>query len=279
MFLLDFNQIKLRGNAYFLSREKTEFQKTSQQCLKLCLGLHSKISEGTQAFHITFFHNYLFLMEFKERQSWYSVSWAIKEQYLSIKMLFWVWFKKKKAPMCCPLCVSHRHECVCVFVRECSDKKSFLLTYFPTMLSSCWSGPHRGLLVSRWCHRPDLPLLYKGFRYHCLCSHNTHSSRLLCSCKPKEQCYFLFQHYKAGLCRKLNRQNLYQTMLRVGWQYNPPPLAFQCVSLSFSLSLFFFYLFSIFLAHLLSFLLAREKRTFTGVKTRQSFSALINNVF
>lgn len=178
--------------------------------------------------------------------------------------------------MCCPLCVSHRHECVCVFVRECSDKKSFLLTYFPTMLSSCWSGPHRGLLVSRWCHRPDLPLLYKGFRYHCLCSHNTHSSRLLCSCKPKEQCYFLFQHYKAGLCRKLNRQNLYQTMLRVGWQYNPPPLAFQCVSLSFSLSLFFF---SIFLTHLLSFLLARDEENIHRGQNKTEFLCINKQCF
>lgn len=46
-------------------------------------------------------------------------------------------------------------------------------------------------------------------------------------------------------------------MLRVGWQYNPPPLAFQCVSLSFSV--FFFYLVSIFLTHLLSFLLAKDE--------------------
>jgi len=155
-----------------------------------------------------------------------------------------VWFKKKKAPICVVLsvCVPSSWMCVCVWERECSDKKSFLLTYFPTMLSSCWSGPHRALLVSRWCHRPDLPLLYKGFRYHCLCSHNTHSSRLLCSCKPKEQCYFLFQHYKAGLCRKLNRQNLYQTMLRVGWQYNPPLLAFQCVSLFLSVFIIIFFL-------------------------------------
>lgn len=167
--------------------------------------------------------------------------------------------------------------CVCVFVRECSDKKSFLLTYFPTMLSSCWSGPHRGLLVSRWCHRPDLPLLYKGFRYHCLCSHNTHSSRLLCSCKPKEQCYFLFQHYKAGLCRKLNRQNLYQTMLRVGWQYNPPPLAFQCVSLS--LCLYFFFLPLFHLSRSLALFLVGKRRRVHSQGSKPEFLCINKQCF
>lgn len=174
----------------------------------------------------------------------------------------------------CPIIMN-----VCVFVwvreRECSDKKSFLLTYFPTMLSSWRSGRTEACL----CRADVIGLT-------CLCctkalgiTASVHTIPIQAGCfapaSLKNNVIFCFSIIKLDFCRKLNRQNLYQTMLRVGWQYNPPPLAFQCVSLPLSL-------FTSFPSFSLTCSLScwqETKSTFTGVKTRQRFSALINNGF
>ncbi len=159
----------------------------------------------------------------------------------------------KKTPyVLASVCVSHRHECMCVCERECSDKKAFSWRIFPP----CWAPAGAGRTEACLCRADVIGLT-------CLCctkalgiTASVHTIPIQAGCfapaSLKNNVIFCFSIIKLDFCRKLNRQNLYQTMLRLGWQYNPPPLAFQCVSLSFYLS-------SIFLAHLLSFLLARDE--------------------
>ncbi len=146
---------------------------------------------------------------------------------------------------------------MCVCVRASAQiKKAFSWRIFPP----CWAPAGAGRTETCLCRTDVIGLT-------CLCctkalgiTASVHTIPIQAGCfapaSLKNNVIICFSIIKLDFCRKLNRQNLYQTMLRVGWQYNPPPLAFQCVSLSFSV---FFYLFSIFLAHLLSFLLARDE--------------------
>ncbi len=231
-----------------------------------CLKLNSKdfsMNSNISCYIIPFSCNFRKDNDYTSRVHCY-ISWTIKEHPLSFKNVILDVILKKPPYVLASVCVFHRHECVCVWERSAKIKKAFSWRIFPP----CWAPAGAGRTETCLCRTDVIGLT-------CLCctkalgiTASVHTIPIQAGCfapaSLKNNVIICFSIIKLDFCRKLNRQNLYQTMLRVGWQYNPPPL-----SLSMCFSLFLCLFFTSFPSFSLTCSLScwqETKSTFTGVK-------------